>query len=105
EAQKLANCFHLDRHGTWLATVMERLFHTPCSHADTTGMLSLYQRPLNILGQVPNISHDVGGTPCFVEHAGRSIKICLEVPHASESDKQQFLANPAKATHFNPVFV
>jgi hypothetical protein len=89
------------------------LFHTPESMvldaiakdgAEAT-LRALYRRPLNVLGQVPNVNKDVGGTPCFVEVEGEAVKLCLEVPHASESDKRDFLANPAKATHFNPVFV
>ncbi|SMF14161.1 DUF4301 family protein [Pseudobacteriovorax antillogorgiicola] len=65
----------------------------------------LYQRPVNCLGQVPNLGHDVGGTPLFAEIEGGTATICLEVPHASPDDKANFLGNPKKATHFNPVFV
>ncbi len=65
----------------------------------------LYARPLNLLGQVPNIHNDVGGTPAFVETDRGREKVCLEVPHASAEDRERFLANPQKATHFNPVFV
>jgi hypothetical protein len=65
----------------------------------------LYERPVTLLGQVPNTGKDVGGTPCFIRTGGGVDKVCVEVPHASEADLQTFLADPAKATHFNPVFV
>ena len=57
------------------------------------------------MGQVPNTSQDVGGTCVFTEIDGVQQKLCLEVPHASETDRKIFLENPHKATHFNPVFV
>lgn len=69
-----------------------------------TRLSELYNRPVNSLGQVPNTRNDVGGTPVFVELDDKIVKICLEVPHASPSDKEAFLQNPQKATHFNPVF-
>ncbi len=65
----------------------------------------LYERPLNCLGQVPNSGKDVGGSPVFTEKSGQGLAICLELPHASQEDVDTFLANPDKATHFNPVFV
>jgi hypothetical protein len=65
----------------------------------------LYNRPLNCLGQVPNSGKDVGGTPVFTHSNGMKLAMCIELPHASESDIERFLSNPAKATHFNPVFV
>lgn len=64
----------------------------------------LYERPLNLLGQVPNNGKDVGGTPCFVETPRGIEKVCIEVPHVSAADKAAYLADPARATHFNPVF-
>jgi hypothetical protein len=93
-----------------------RLFHTPLLGEPTLDLLrSLYARPVNLLGQVPNTGKDVGGTPCFVRARGAAapsadggaaplVKVCLEVPHVSESDKRDYFANPARATHFNPVF-
>ncbi len=90
-----------------LAAVQARLFHTsPALPHTTQSLLALYRRPVNTVGQVPNTGRDVGGTPCFIKGtAGSMSKLCVEVPHASENDKAAFLANPAKATHFNPVFV
>lgn len=92
--------------------LQNRIFHSLPSGrlpsgaaADLEALKALFARPVNTLGQVPNTGKDVGGTPCFVEtpHDGLS-KLCIEVPHASEADKRDFLANAAKATHFNPVF-
>lgn len=91
-----------------------RLFHSfPSQHLrslygqvdEVTLLGHLYSRPLNSLGQVPNTGNDMGGTPVFVKTANGPQKVCLEIPHASEQDKEKFFANPAKATHFNPVFV
>lgn len=83
-----------------------RLFHTSPTPSTRARLVQLFLRPVNTVGQVPNTGKDVGGTPCFVEGVGdRTAKICVEVPHASEADKARFLANPLKATHFNPVFV
>lgn len=90
----------------FLWDVQTRLFHTPApAHRNLAALKKIYARPLNTLGQVPNTAKDVGGTPCFVDTPDGRRKLCIEVPHASEADKQAFLANPAKATHFNPVFV
>lgn len=86
--------------------VLLTVVHAPIPHSsDMDTLRQLYDRPVNLLGQVPNTGNDVGGTPCFVETKQGCIKLCLEVPHASEIDKREFLANPSRATHFNPVFV
>jgi hypothetical protein len=88
-----------------LAHLQRNFFHSEVSEKPSlTELRQLFERPLNILGQVPNTGKDIGGTPCFVTYRDKSVKICLEVPHASPEDKQNFLANPEKATHFNPVF-
>ncbi len=95
-----------------LSTLQLKLFHTPTKYMQDLvakqghrmAISALYSRPLNILGQVRNTDRDIGGTPCFVEVGKTQVKICLEVPHASQEDKQNFLANPDRATHFNPVF-
>jgi hypothetical protein len=68
-------------------------------------LLSLFERPVNSLGQVPNNGRDMGGTPVYTEALGQPLTMCLEVPHASHEDQENFLSNPEKATHFNPVFV
>ncbi len=89
------------------------VFHCPIALAnelrakdgDLSSLKSLYFRPLNSLGQVPNNGRDVGGSPVLAEHEDGEVAICLELPHASPEDKKTFLENPAVATHFNPVFV
>ncbi|MFW7377420.1 MAG: DUF4301 family protein [Oligoflexus sp.] len=95
--QVLINVFHCSRH----------FARQEIASADSSlqALKKLMQRPVNSLGQVPNSGKDVGGTPVFTESSGLPLTICLEVPHASEEDKQKFLSNPEKATHFNPVFV
>jgi hypothetical protein len=85
--------------------IQARLFHGHVPDEISIKTLKLaYDRPVNTLGQVPNTGKDIGGTPCFVRVDNKQVKICIEVPHVSEQDKITFLSNPAKATHFNPVF-
>ena len=97
----------------WRLQIM--LFHSGLEGPRTPERLqALYARPVTLLGQVPNILHDVGGTPCFIampstnatEHPSdsRRGKVCLEVVHASPDDQRTKLANHEKATHFNPGF-
>lgn len=85
--------------------VQAALFHTSIpENRNISAVKKLFQRPVNTLGQVRNTGKDVGGTPCFVNFGGKKVKVCVEVPHASEAQKKQFFMNPEKATHFNPVF-
>ncbi len=86
--------------------VLQELFHSERPDADAAtdrqNLLTLYARPVNTLGQVPNNGKDVGGTPVFAKWNGHRIKICLEIPHMREEDAANL--NPEQATHFNPVF-
>lgn len=88
--------------------VLQEIFHTQTDQSGGSEELkALFARPVNLLGQVPNTSNDVGGTPCFVEDASgqrKRLKISIEVPHVSDGDKETFLARPERATHFNPAF-
>lgn len=101
-----------------LLEVLSILFHTPwylfptnapVNGSDNTMLRSAifqhFKRPVNTLGMVPNSGKDVGGTPVFARSSGNDLHLCLEVCHASPEDYAAFLSNPAKATHFNPVFV
>ncbi len=84
-----------------LKDLQYKVFHSP---SNQTNMSELFQRPLNVLGMVPNTGNDVGGTACIVDIDGEKIKICLEVPHASDEDKLKHL-NSARDSFFNPVFI
>ena len=86
--------------GSNLKDLQNKVFHTPQTKVD---LKELFQRPLNILGMVPNTGNDIGGTACVVDLEGQKIKICLEVPHASEEDKKKHLSLPE--SFFNPVFI
>ena len=94
-----------------LLDLQRRLFHSPGKPPKTRGeplraeLIALYGRPVNLLGQVPNTGKDVGGTPCLIDGPKGPAKVCLELPHASPEDQKTYFANPARATHFNPVFV
>ncbi len=83
--------------------MQEHLFHTKTSNIQD--LKKYFDRPLSLMGQVPNSGKDVGGTPVIADTPLGKLKLCLEVPHASSEDKKNYLENPAKATHFNPVFV
>jgi hypothetical protein len=84
--------------------LMTKLFHTRQTN-DFKDLSRVLARPLIQMGQVPNSASDVGGTCVFTEFDGLREKLCLELPHATESDRRVFLENSQKATHFNPVFV
>jgi hypothetical protein len=63
-------------------------------------------RPLSVFGVVRKETGDVGGGPVFTTTAsGESIKLCMEMPHASDSDRESYFGARGKATHFNPVLV
>ncbi|MBP6218127.1 MAG: DUF4301 family protein [Oligoflexales bacterium] len=64
----------------------------------------LFDRPFNILGQVPNTGHDLGGSPLVVESPYGRISVVLELPHVCEQDRKDFLEDIHAVTHFNPVF-
>lgn len=87
--------------------LQEKIFHTPSGilKNEKESLKACYDRPLNILGVVPNTGKDIGGTPVLIELDGEIVKICLELPHASSADQDKFFKNPKLATHFNPVFV
>ncbi len=94
-----------------LASVQSKIFHTPNStvreafdSGNSSEWLHLFSRQLSVMGMVPNTGRDVGGTPMFVRHGDKQVKICLEVPHASPEDRKKYFEDPTKATHFNPVF-
>ena len=84
-----------------------RLIEEVCTDCESerASLTYLFSRPVNTMGQVPNRGSDVGGTPVFASIDGAPVKLCLEVPHASEQDRKKFLEDSTKATHFNPVFV
>ncbi len=75
------------------------------SVGDSKALRKLYDRPVNSVGQVPNSGKDVGGTPVSIATREGLVSLCLELPHASPSDRQRYLEDPKLATHFNPVFV
>lgn len=63
-------------------------------------------KPLSVMGVVQKQRQDVGGGPVFAKlPQGEEVKICLEMPHASESDATKFFAEGGSVTHFNPVLV
>lgn len=63
-------------------------------------------RPLSVFGVVRKEVGDVGGGPVFAQLPdGTHVKICLEMPHATKEDAQEYFGNKGRATHFNPVLV
>lgn len=86
-----------------LWTLQISVFQTPVDLARKVGLLSLFERPLNFLGQVPNLGQDRGGTPVLVRTEWGDAAVCVELPHFSEQDQIR-LKDPQFASHFNPVF-
>ncbi len=92
--------------------IQARIFHNSTGQRDRATLQALYNRPVNTLGQVPNLGADVGGSPVFLDPKGAAstglkfspIKVCLELPHASQETVSSLLTDAAKTTHFNPVF-
>lgn len=85
---------------------MEILSHLKATGDYKSELKRLFSRPVNVLGQVPNLGNDVGGTPVFVVRPdGVREKLCIEVVHAQREAVDEILRRPEKATHFNPVFV
>ena len=72
---------------------------------DLNALVQLFRRPVNTLGQVPNMGSDVGGSPVLIDTAEGRVRICLELMHATPEDQEKFMRNPQRATHFNPVIV
>lgn len=93
----LVRCFHLSLDSFAAAKASEGSIPKAIAY--------LYRRPVNFLGQVKARGGEVGGTAVRAQTPIGQISLCLELPHFSEADHQTFLTDPAKATHFNPVFV
>ncbi|MGE0173626.1 MAG: DUF4301 family protein [Oligoflexales bacterium] len=111
-ARELAQSVHIAPNSgkSSLLALQENLFHSPNvvtegARENLDRLKQLYNRPLNLVGVVPNTGGDVGGTPVFCDAGYGRQKILLELPHASPQDKERYFVDPKKATHFNPVFV
>lgn len=102
--QERASLNEIDEREFPLWNLQFALFQMPVGMVQTTSLPSLYARPLNIMGQVPNSGKDKGGVPVIVESPVGDLAICLELPHMLEKERDHFFADPRKATHFNPVF-
>lgn len=64
------------------------------------------QLPLSVLGVVKKEEADVGGGPVFARlKDGSVVKLCMEMPHANQSDAAKFFEAGGQSTHFNPVLV
>jgi hypothetical protein len=95
---------------TYLLALQRQLFHSPAALTKLQNnnlelLKTLYGRPVNLVGVVPNTGGDAGGAPVYCDAGFGKQKLLLEGPHASSQDKERFLADPTLATHFNPVFV
>jgi hypothetical protein len=62
------------------------------------------EQPISIFGVVRKEVADIGGGPIFAELPdGTKIKLCIEMPHTSEEDSNEYFGSRGKSTHFNPV--
>lgn len=86
-----------------LWTLQFSVFQTPIELAKYTKLAELFDRPLNFLGQVPNLGKDRGGTPVIIQTPEGDTAVCVETPHFSDEDQKR-LSDTEFATHFNPVF-
>lgn len=88
------------------------LFHWP--HFDETlsvsekwaKIQSLCNRPLSVFGVVKKEKNDVGGGPVFAKTLSSKsgkIKLCMEMPHASAEQREEYFGSQGKVTYFNPV--
>ncbi len=87
--------------------LQKNFFNTPdtLNLKNISSQKKLLERPVVLMGQVPNSGADIGGTPVLCKTEQGLVKVCLEFPHFSEKDQENWAKNPEKATHFNPVFV
>lgn len=88
--------------------ILIRVFLTPlwcCKSGEKSDLLRLFQRPMNLMGQVKNRGNEKGGSPVVIKTSRGDVTICLERPHAKIADQKEILDKPEKATHFNPVFL
>lgn len=92
--------------------ILGSLFHWPGVEAAEPVVLRARRlsewlaRPLSVFGVVRKEEGDVGGGPVFTSLAdGGTIKLCMEMPHASEADCELYFGARGRATHFNPVLV
>lgn len=95
-----------------IIAVIGNLFHWPRIDAGLTGLERvrevdrLLSRPLSVFGVVRKEVTDVGGGPVFARlPGGETVKICMEMPHASKEDRETYFGARGKASHFNPVLV
>lgn len=84
--------------------LIEKVLHCPTSTIHSKNILELFNKPFNILGQVPNTENNVGGLPLFIKQDGVVCKVCVEGPHISPEDSK-FLKESKSAQFFNPVLV
>lgn len=92
-----------DRSERHLWKVLVSVFQTPLKLCLKSSLKDLYNRPLSLLGQVPNLGKDIGGSPVIVDTEDGETAICVEQSHLSTEDKNKML-DINFATHFNPVF-
>lgn len=97
-----------------LHKVLGNLFHWPIleaspiasAKANWEAAAAALARPLSIFGVVRKEVGDVGGGPVFARlQDNTTVKICMEMPHASHEDSKEFFGTKGRATHFNPVLV
>jgi hypothetical protein len=96
-----ANLFH------WPEKDLELLMQLPPNcRASWNLLLEILNRPLSVFGVVRKEVGDVGGGPVFAQLPdGSTVKLCMEMPHASDTHIKEYFGSRGKATHFNPVLV
>lgn len=112
--KELLNCYQQEQSISFLLIIktLGQLFHWPLDEFQNYNittwiqLLDKLENPLSVFGVVQKEKNDTGGGPVFVKLQDNSnIKLCLEMPHASENDCKNYFGDNGKVTHFNPVLV
>ena len=104
--QKWLKQYDDDNRVLWLLQI--GLFQTSLKSRKMEGLAGLkrlYNRPLNVLGQVEANPKDVGGMPVIANTELGDIAICLERNHIAEPTEGDRESSCLQETHFNPGFV
>lgn len=69
-------------------------------------VLHSLNKPLSVFGVVRRENGDQGGGPVFATMPnGKTIKICLEMSHVNEADRNKYFGEGGTLPYFNPVLV
>ncbi len=110
EQQNLQNKTSLSSH--YIYNILVKLFHWQSIPKNISNMecwkmiLENCEKPLSVFAVVKKEKGDVGGGPVFAQLSdGSKAKFCMEMPHATPKDADEYFSHTGKTTHFNPALV